>query len=86
MSACNFTIPFTASPKNIMQKAKATILGLGGNFTGNETAGSFSLSIFGNTVVGSYTVSGQQLTVLIQEKPFLIPCSSIESFLKSKLN
>ncbi|MEO6538952.1 MAG: hypothetical protein ABIT07_00465 [Ferruginibacter sp.] len=86
MSACNFTIPFTSSPENVMQKAKATILGQGGNFNGNETAGNFSISIFGNTVIGSYTVNGQELTVLIEEKPFLIPCNSIESFLKSKLN
>ena len=86
MSACNFTIPFTKSVTEILEKAKKTIESQSGNFKGDENAGNFDVSIFGNTVIGSYTVTGQELNIDISEKPFLVPCNMIESFLKNPLN
>jgi hypothetical protein len=44
------------------------------------------VSVFGNTVIGAYTVVEQVLNIDIIEKPFMVPCSMIESFLTSKLN
>ncbi len=86
MSTCNFTIPFTKSVTEILEKAKKTVESQGGNFIGNETAGNFDVSIFGNTVIGSYEVNGQDLNIDIADKPFLVPCNMIENFLKSQLN
>ncbi len=86
MSACNFTIPFTKSVTEILEKAKKTVEAQNGNFTGDETKGNFDVSIFGNTVVGSYEVIDQSLNIDIIEKPFLVPCNMIENFLKSQLN
>lgn len=86
MSACNFTIPFSASPEAIMQKAKSSVESQGGTFTGDATQGKFELSIFGNAILGSYTVARNELNVVIDEKPFLVPCSAIESFLKRQLS
>lgn len=86
MSACNFTIPFTKSVTDILEKAKKTVEAQNGNFTGDETKGNFDVSIFGNTVVGSYEVFDQSLNIDIIEKPFLVPCNMIENFLKSQLN
>lgn len=86
MSACNFTIPFTKSVTEILEKAKKTVKSQGGNFTGDESKGNFDVSIFGNTVIGSYLVSGQDLNIDITDKPFLVPCNMIENFLKSQLN
>ena len=86
MSACNFTIPFTKSVTEILEKAKKTVESQGGNFTGDENEGNFNVSIFGNTVVGSYIVKGEELNIDISEKPFLVPCNMIENFLKSQLN
>ena len=86
MSACNFTIPFTKSVTEILEKAKKTVEFQGGNFTGDENKGNFDVSIFGNTVVGSYAVDGQSLNIDITDKPFLVPCNMIENFLKSQLN
>lgn len=86
MSACNFIIPFTKSVTEILEKAKKTIESQSGNFTGDENTGNFDVSIFGNTVVGSYSVNGQELNIDITEKPFLVPCNMIESYLKSNLN
>jgi hypothetical protein len=86
MSACNFSVPFQGAAEDILAKAKNTVEKQGGNFTGDVTAGSFDLSVFGNTIAGSYTVAGQQLNIVIDSKPFLVPCSTIESFLTSQLN
>lgn len=85
MAACNFSVPFTKSATDILDKAKQTIESQNGTFTGDENNGSFDVSVFGNTVVGSYTVEGQNLVIEITEKPFLVPCSMIESFLVNKL-
>jgi hypothetical protein len=86
MSACSFTIPFTKPVNEILQKAKETVESQEGTFTGNETEGNFDVSVFGNTIVGNYTVAGNELTIHISDKPFLVPCNMIESFLSSKLN
>ena len=86
MSACNFSIDFSKSVTEILNKAKTTVESQGGNFTGDESAGNFDVSIFGNTVVGSYVINGQSLNIDIIDKPFLVPCSMIENFLKSQLN
>lgn len=86
MAACNFSVPFTKSATDILEKAKQTIESQSGNFNGDETNGSFDVSVFGNTVKGSYTVDEQTLLIEITEKPFLVPCSMIESFLVGKLS
>ena len=86
MSACNFTIPFSGSAERILGKAKSAVEGQGGTFTGDVAGGNFEVSVFGNTIAGSYNVNGQNLDIIIDSKPFLVPCSAIESFLTNKLN
>jgi hypothetical protein len=86
MSACNFSIPFSGSADSIVNKARTAVQGQGGNFNGTASAGSFDVTVFGNTIKGSYTVNGQSLTIDIASKPFLIPCSTIEGFLRSQLS
>ncbi len=85
MAACNFTIPFSGSANQILYKAKSSIQGQGGTLNGDDSLGDFDLSILGSTIRGSYFVTGQSLNIKIESKPFLIPCSTIESFLKSRL-
>ncbi len=86
MAACNFTIAFTKSVAEILEKAKQTVESQNGTFSGNESEGNFDITVFGNTVVGSYKIIGADLNIEITEKPFLVPCNMIESFLTSKLN
>ncbi len=86
MSACNFNIPFSGSAEDILLKAKKSVESQSGTFNGDANAGNFELSIFGNAIIGSYTVSGQDMNVVIEEKPFLVPCSAIEGFLKKQLS
>lgn len=83
--ACDFTIPFTGNPEQILAKAKSTVESQGGNFSGNVNSGEFNVSVFGNKIVGNYTVEGQMLAISITDKPFMVPCSAIEGFLKGQL-
>lgn len=86
MSACNFNISFSADKTEVLAKAKKTVESQGGTFNGDGDRGNFDLSVMGFTVIGSYVVEGNTLAILIDEKPMMIPCSAIESFLTSKLN
>ena len=85
MAACNFNLPFTGNTETVLNKARQAVEGQGGVFTGNEQSGSFHLSVFGNPIAGTYMVAGQALEIQISEKPFLLPCSTIEGFLKAQL-
>ncbi|NTS43586.1 hypothetical protein HRG84_22090 [Flavisolibacter sp. BT320] len=83
--ACDFSIPFTGSPEDVLAKAKTTVQGQGGDFNGDTNSGDFTVSVFGNKIVGNYTVSGNTLNIAITDKPFMVPCSAIEGFLKGQL-
>lgn len=85
MAACTFTIPFSGSPDIVLEKAKKAVEKQSGTFTGDTTQGNFSVSFFGQEITGAYTVSGSDLNIVIDSKPFMVPCSAIESFLKSQV-
>lgn len=86
MSACTFEVTFTASKESVFTKTKKTMESQGGTFNGDENGGNFHLSIMGYTVAGSYIVNGNNLAVIIDEKPMLIPCSAIQTYLEKQLN
>jgi len=86
MSSCNFSIPFSGEAETILKKAKAAVESQNGNFTGDINSGNFEVTVFANTIRGIYVVTGQNLSLTITHKPFLIPCSTIENFLKSKIS
>jgi hypothetical protein len=85
MSKCNFSIPFSGSAQDVFSKAKAAVEKQGGGFNGDAESGSFSINVFG-TISGSYTVSGSQLNIVIEDKPMMIPCGAIENVLKSQIS
>jgi hypothetical protein len=85
MSACNFSIPFSGSPAAILKKAQAAIHDQGGHFRGDGMAGAFQLTVLGSEITGSYNISGQDMTITIDSKPFMIPCSTIQSYLARHL-
>lgn len=78
-------IPLAGSAEDTLSRAKSLMQSQGGTFEGDESAGHFQVSVFGSTITGSYTVAGQDMTILIEDKPFLIPCSTIEGFLRNQL-
>jgi hypothetical protein len=86
MSTCNFSIPFSGEAGVILKKARAAVESQQGTFTGDTNSGNFEVTVFANTIKGLYVISGQNLDLTITHKPFLVPCSTIESFLKSKIS
>lgn len=85
MSACTFSIPFSGTPADIFQRAQAAVQDQGGLFRGDDTSGFFELTVLGSAINGSYTISGQELFVTIDSKPFMIPCSTIKNYLSKHL-
>lgn len=84
--SCTFSLPVNRPLEELVEKAKSTVESQGGTFSGDISTGNFHLSAFGNTVGGSYTVNNDQMDIVINEKPFMLPCAMIESFLKSQLS
>ncbi|MGZ3844936.1 MAG: hypothetical protein ACXVBJ_01795 [Flavisolibacter sp.] len=85
MSKCNFSIPFSGDPEQVLNRAKAAVEKQGGTFSGDINGGNFSINVFGN-ISGSFTVSGNQLNIAIEDKPIMIPCAAIENALKNQLS
>lgn len=83
--ACDFSLPFSGNAEDVLAKARKAVQSQGGNFNGDTGSGDFNVSVFGNKIVGGYTVSRQNLMIRITDKPFLIPCSTIEGFLKNQI-
>jgi hypothetical protein len=84
--SCEFSIPINGEPQVALEKARKAVTSQGGTFNGDGNSGNFSVSVFGNTIAGSYTVAGTDLAVSINEKPFLLPCAAVESYLKSAIH
>lgn len=79
--ACNFNLKFSEPSSVAIGKARAAIESQNGTFTGDDTSGNFEVTVFGSTIKGNYSVTGQVLDLVITDKPFFVPCSTIESFL-----
>ena len=86
MSDCKISIPFSGSVSETLLKAKTAIENQNGIFTGDECSGEFNVSVFGNTIKGNYNVDGKVLNLVITDKPFFVPCSTIESILIKEIS
>ena len=84
--SCNIQLPFTEAAESAVQKARAAVESQNGTFDGNNESGNFELNVFGNNIKGNYTISGKILNLEITDKPFFVPCSTIESFLKKQIS
>jgi hypothetical protein len=83
---CNFSISYSGAAETILNKAKTAVEGQQGVFAGDTNSGQFEVTVFANTIKGAYSVAGQELNITITHKPFFVPCSTIENFLRSKIS
>jgi hypothetical protein len=87
MAACNFTIPFEDNVESMIQKAQSAILKVeNATFNGDTKNGLFSLPTPLGEIKGSYVIETKLAHFSIEEKPFLVSCSLIESKLTGYLN
>ena len=85
MGSCNFSIPFSGDASIILNRAKSAVISQGGIFEGNEASGNFNVTVLGNSIQGSYQILQQDLNIIIDSKPFFVPCGTIENFLKKQI-
>jgi hypothetical protein len=86
MAACNFNISFTQSAQELVNKLRTKVNSQGGTLTGNETSGSINVPIMGSHIGGSYTITGQQINLTIDHKPFFISCDQIQGVLMGNIS
>ena len=86
MASCDpFTTGFSGSADQLFAKLSKLVHDNGGRITGNASAGTVSISTPIGAVDASYQVSGQDVTIHVTKRPFFLPCSTIESFVKEHL-
>ena len=85
MSNHTFSATFQGPAHATVTKAQAAIEKAGGTFTGDDSKGGFSASTPAGTVKGQYTIEGQNFSVTITDKPFIVPGSTIESKIREYL-
>jgi len=84
--ACNFTIKFPGSASSVLEHAKQQIQNYGGTFTGSNDSGAFEISVPAmGSISGTYAITGQQVTIDITHKPFIISCSQIQHYLETQV-
>lgn len=72
----SFQITLGKTPEEAITAAKANQLGI--VFSGDTSSGSLN----GMGIVGSYAIDGSEITVNIEEKPFLVSWDMIDGQLK----
>ena len=80
---CQFSIPFSSDAESLIVRAKQQIERVGGTLNGNASQGNFQAQTPIGAIVGSYQVDGQEITLSITKKPFLLSCAKIEKELSS---
>jgi hypothetical protein len=83
--ACTFDIELSGSAPEIVQKAQEMVTEAGGTFSGDTSSGSYQLKIPVGSIEGTYSLSGSTIRFDITKKPMLVPCGTIESFLRERL-
>jgi hypothetical protein len=70
----------------ILTKIKSIITGRGGRFEGNTECGSFDgKSVLGTIKLKYRSISDNEIEIIIEDKPFIIPSQTIESAIKKYL-
>ena len=72
-----FTVNYTGDKAGLITKIKSTI-GDKGQFNGNEQQGNFEGSTPIGSFEGSYTINGDDITITIDKKPFLVSHNRIK--------
>ncbi len=79
MSQCSFKFDFKGTGESLVATIRSHVSRAGGELTGSATDGAFSLPTPIGTFRGTYAISGQTIFLEVLEKPFFVPCGSIEA-------
>jgi hypothetical protein len=79
---CQFTIPFSGPADSLINRAGQEIRRTGGSLNGDIFNGNFQGRTPIGSIGGTYQVVGQEITIVITQKPFLLSCKRIEKELR----
>lgn len=79
MAACDFTIAFQEDAETLILKIRETLAKAGGELEGGISSGNFFLNTPFGRIGGTYLVDGQYFRVIVDDKPMLLPCKTIEA-------
>jgi hypothetical protein len=83
----SFIVKLKNEISSILTKVKSIITGRGGRFEGNTECGSFDgKSVLGTIKVKYRSISDNEIEIIIEDKPFIIPSQTIESEIKKYLS
>lgn len=86
MASCKpFTTGFKGSAEDLYAKLAKLVHDHNGRITGGTTAGTVSVSTPLGDIDANYSVKGQKVTIEVTKRPFFLPCSDIEKFIKKQL-
>jgi hypothetical protein len=83
MSICRFQFQFRGSGESLLERIRTHLVREGGELTGATSGGTFFLSTPVGVFRGIYTTSEQTIFLEVTEKPFFVPCGTIEARLAS---
>lgn len=78
-----FDIPVPGDLPAALARVQSLIVGEGGRFAGDHSAGRFAGNTPVGTIEGIYEVIGTVVRVTITNKPMLAPCGKIETRIRS---
>jgi hypothetical protein len=83
----SFSVKLKNEISLILMKVKSIITGQGGKFEGNTECGFFDgKSVLGTIKVKYRSISNNEIEIIIEDKPFIIPSQTIESEIKKYLS
>jgi hypothetical protein len=83
LSLCRFHFDFRGTADSLVEKIRSHVSRAGGELSGSAASGEFSLPTPVGAFRGAYTISGQTIFLEVLEKPFFVPCGTIEARLSS---
>jgi hypothetical protein len=83
---CQFNIPFSGDAESLMKRAKQEIERTGGALIGDAVQGDFQAKTPLGSVQGAYQIVGQEISLAITKKPFLLSCKRIQKELSEVMH
>jgi len=84
--SCKFQTAYSGSIENVFKIALNELSAWHGQFDGDINGGSFSVNALGSSFQGKFFVKQNFIEWEISKKPFYIPCTIIENFVKTYVN
>lgn len=82
---CKFGITYSGNLDNLYTLAIEEIKHYDAQYTGSKSGGTFIINVLGGTFEGRFIINGNTVDWEIKKKPFFIPCSLIENFLRNHI-